>query len=68
LEHKLGENQDVRADQAALDEAELQELEGQLYGQGAGPAQAVEPAEADEPADPDEHGHHLPHLHRPKRF
>ena len=57
IEGRLGPNGDVRADQATLDEHELQELEGELYGEGAGPRRpeddGVEPVAAV----------HVPHPH-----
>lgn len=57
---KLGDTMDVKAEQAALDEEDLQELEAELYGEGAGPRPATVDAH-------EEHGHHLPHPHLPGR-
>ena len=57
LDPKPGEAVDVQADQAALDQEELQELEAALYGEGAGPARAHDP----DPAPV--HRVHVPHPH-----
>jgi hypothetical protein len=48
-EAPLSESVDVQASRAALDEQELQELEAELYGHGAGSARTthVDPAEVE---------------------
>jgi hypothetical protein len=46
-EPKVSESADVHAAQAALDEGDLQELEAELYGAGAGPARELEPVETE---------------------
>ena len=47
LEPKISELADVHAAQAALDREDLQKLEGELYGAGAGPARDPDPIETD---------------------
>jgi hypothetical protein len=58
-EPALSESVDARAGHASLDKQELQELEGELYGAGAGPVHEPDPVATS--------AIHVPHPHLPHR-
>ncbi|HEY5628172.1 MAG TPA: hypothetical protein VIR16_01550 [Candidatus Limnocylindrales bacterium] len=54
-EPKLQDSVDVRAEQAALDEEELRELEAALYGTAAGAARDPQPVSVERVQSPGPH-------------